>query len=498
MKKIIPLFIAICIAGGVSAQQYPLFSNYVLNNFGFNPAVAGSNNYFDGRLIYRTQWVGLEDAPKTQVISLHGPVKKLGVGGYFFNDEAGKIMRTGGSAALSYAFNLDSLGKKSIRLGVSGGYYNFRLKLNDLGNLDPAIADAANDQWMPDFNAGIYLQLNGFYAGISAPQIIRQKLTFSGDQSASNADIKPHYFGMVGFRKPVTEKLTLEPSILIKYFQNTPLQFDVNLKAQLNNKFWIGGGYRYQDAAIGMVGYEISRVFSVAYAYDFTLSAIREASSGSHELALGVKIGLPKDRDGDGIPDKEDDCPDEPGPIENNGCPDNPLASRSASTDTDLDGTPDEFDKCPFVPGPKENQGCPFNDRDNDGIRDDLDKCPDVFGFAYNDGCPINDRDRDGIVDDKDKCPDEPGPIANQGCPELDSDGDGVADIYDNCPKTPGDKDNGGCPIASAGEKEILDLAERNLYFDTDKSDIKQESFRYLDKLAELMINANLRNRLSF
>jgi type IX secretion system PorP/SprF family membrane protein len=476
------------VAGWVNGQQYPLFTNYVLNNFGYNPAVAGSNPWFDGRLIYRTQWVGLEDAPMTQVVSLHGPIKKLGIGGYFFNDEAGKLRRTGGTAAVSYAFNLDSLGKKSIRLGLSGGYYNFRLKTDDLGSIDPAIAENASGQWTPDFNAGIYLQLNGFYAGISAPQIIKQQLTFSDSTDVNNANTQPHYFGMIGIKKPLGEKLALEPSILIKYFNNTPIQFDINLRAWFNNKFWVGGGYRYQDAAVGMVGYELSRVLSVAYAYDYTLSAIKDASSGSHEFVLGFKIGAPRDRDGDGVPDDEDDCPDEPGPKENKGCPENPLAARSMGTDTDLDGTPDEFDKCPYVPGPKENQGCPFTDRDNDGIRDDLDKCPDVFGYAYNEGCPINDRDRDGVVDDKDKCPDEPGPIANQGCPELDSDGDGVADIYDNCPKTPGDKDNSGCPIATAAEREILELAEQNVYFDTDKSDIKPESFRYLDKLAELMV----------
>jgi outer membrane protein OmpA-like peptidoglycan-associated protein len=91
----------------------------------------------------------------------------------------------------------------------------------------------------------------------------------------------------------------------------------------------------------------------------------------------GVDAG-PKDRDGDGVPDDIDRCPDEPGPKENFGCP---------WGDRDKDGIPDNLDKCPDVPGIPELQGCPDVDSDGDGIPDRLDKCPLVPGIPP-DGCP--------------------------------------------------------------------------------------------------------------
>ncbi len=146
------------------------------------------------------------------------------------------------------------------------------------------------------------------------------------------------------------------------------------------------------------------------------------------------------DRDGDGVPDLEDKCPDVPGKPEFQGCP-----------DTDGDGIPDNEDDCPNQPGPKQTRGCPVaKDTDGDGIPDDIDRCPldpeDKDGFQDEDGCPDPDNDGDGIVDKLDACPNNPGPIENRGCPVLDRDGDGVPDSEDKCPDTPGLKQFQGCP----------------------------------------------------
>jgi OmpA-OmpF porin, OOP family len=148
------------------------------------------------------------------------------------------------------------------------------------------------------------------------------------------------------------------------------------------------------------------------------------------------------DTDRDGVPDLEDRCPNEPGPVELQGCP-----------DRDGDGIPDIDDKCPDQPGPKENGGCPvpvFKDSDGDGIPDDIDRCPldpeDFDGFQDEDGCPDPDNDGDGIVDKIDACPNTPGPIENRGCPVMDRDGDGVPDDQDRCPDQPGPKELQGCP----------------------------------------------------
>ena len=163
----------------------------------------------------------------------------------------------------------------------------------------------------------------------------------------------------------------------------------------------------------------------------------------------------PLDTDGDGIPDEQDHCPDEPGTLLANGCP-----------DTDGDGVPNGEDDCPTVKGPASNRGCPTdNDRDGDGIPDDEDECPDEPGTLALKGCPpaapqrptasTIDRDGDGVVDEKDRCPDEPGPITLLGCP--DRDGDGIPDIDDRCPDEPGLPVRKGCPPKDSDGDGVLD-----------------------------------------
>lgn len=184
------------------------------------------------------------------------------------------------------------------------------------------------------------------------------------------------------------------------------------------------------------------------------------------------------DKDGDGLTDNVDDCPEVPGPEENNGCP---------WGDIDGDGVTDNIDDCDTIPGPAENNGCPWGDRDEDGILDNEDKCPDEAGPAENKGCPWGDRDGDGIKDNEDRCPDIPGPADNGGCPYQDSDGDGVIDLEDNCPRTPGPAENKGCPVIEEEEQEVLNTAFENLEFETGSDVIAASSYESLDELAELL-----------
>jgi outer membrane protein OmpA-like peptidoglycan-associated protein len=205
------------------------------------------------------------------------------------------------------------------------------------------------------------------------------------------------------------------------------------------------------------------------------------------------------DRDGDGIPDDVDKCPDQPedfdGFEDEDGCPD---------PDNDHDGIPDEDDKCPNIPGPPPD-GCPIhatNDRDGDGIPDDLDKCPDepedFDGFEDADGCPDPDNDKDGIPDVDDLCPNDPEDFDGfqdaDGCPDPDNDHDGIPDKLDRCPNEPenfnGVEDADGCPdkdgpvIVGTGVLTTLDPIQ----FEFDKAIIKPESFHTLDAVVATMI----------
>ncbi|HET8542432.1 MAG TPA: OmpA family protein [Anaeromyxobacter sp.] len=161
------------------------------------------------------------------------------------------------------------------------------------------------------------------------------------------------------------------------------------------------------------------------------------------------------DKDGDGIPDLDDACPELPGRPEFNGCP-----------DTDGDGIPDSEDACPGEAGTKETQGCPIaKDSDGDAVPDDIDRCPldpeDKDAFQDEDGCPDADNDGDGIVDKADACPNEAGTLENRGCPVTDKDGDGVNDDQDKCPAVAGLAENAGCPDVDTDGDLIVDRVDK-------------------------------------
>ena len=165
------------------------------------------------------------------------------------------------------------------------------------------------------------------------------------------------------------------------------------------------------------------------------------------------------------------------------------LLFRFGNTDRDKDGILDKDDLCPDEPGLAEFQGCP--DTDGDGVPDKDDQCPDVAGPVENNGCPWPDTDGDGVLDKDDACPDVPGPVENNGCPWPDTDGDGIPDKDDACPTVPGLPEYNGCPkpTAVAVTEEFKDLL-----FDFNKATIQPGSTHKLDKAAEIIKSAPAEN----
>ena len=153
--------------------------------------------------------------------------------------------------------------------------------------------------------------------------------------------------------------------------------------------------------------------------------------------------------------------------------------------DRDGDGVLDADDKCPDVPGLAALQGCP--DRDGDGIADADDKCPDVAGLAKYQGCPIPDTDGDGVNDEQDKCPTVKGFARYQGCPIPDTDGDGVNDEEDKCPTRVGPASNQGCPVIAKEVIEKINFAAKNVFFATGSFKLLPKSFKSLDEVVKLL-----------
>jgi OmpA-OmpF porin, OOP family len=192
-----------------------------------------------------------------------------------------------------------------------------------------------------------------------------------------------------------------------------------------------------------------------------------------HRKGVISMAGCPlKDMDNDSVPDVDDQCPQVFGEVRFNGCP-----------DTDKDGVEDRLDSCATVAGKPEFFGCP--DSDGDDIEDKLDKCPNEKGIPEYEGCAWRDTDRDSIEDRFDECPLIAGLAAFKGCPDTDK--DGIEDRLDYCPTLPGKTENKGCPVIEKKDQQKLDLAVKAVKFETGKAILKPESSKILTDIADIM-----------
>lgn len=284
-----------CDAGKGFAQQLPHYSNYMLNNYVMNPAVAGTNPYFEGVSNNRYQWIGITDAPRTYILSVNGPTKSLnvGLGGILFTDIVGPTRRTG--CYFSYAYHIKMNEKVKVSLGLSGGLLQFMVdasKITLRDATDQAISNGLQSVLAPDFGLGVYAYSSDkkWYAGASMPQILQNKIDFFETANSSLNKLATHFYLTGGYKYKLNDDFTFEPSALIKFVNPAPVQFDLSLRAIYHEKMWAGFAYRHLDAVSVIVGYTMQQNLTFAYAYDFTTSNIRKYSSGTHEIMIGIKF----------------------------------------------------------------------------------------------------------------------------------------------------------------------------------------------------------------
>ncbi|MFM2338183.1 MAG: hypothetical protein RL115_1376 [Bacteroidota bacterium] len=335
MKRLFYFFVSMAgLATQSAAQQRPHYTQYILNNYILNPALSGIENYTDLKLSVRDQWVGLNGAPKTMYLSIQGPIGKKdyrtsstsfqvpgqnprggaywesytaaephhGAGLTIVNDKTGSFNRF--SANATYAYHLGINANTNLAGGFSAGISNIsidRTKHDFSGAGDPfdpatgtSLSGALN-KIRPDVGFGLWLYSRNYFVGLSAQQIIPQKLTFVDDAAIlQKGRLVPHLFFTAGYRFLLGEDVNAIPSVMMKYIKNssTPsIQPELNIKLQYRDDVWLGGGYRYQNGFAAMAGINVGNLFNVGYAYDFTTTALNTVSRGTHELVVGFLIG---------------------------------------------------------------------------------------------------------------------------------------------------------------------------------------------------------------
>jgi type IX secretion system PorP/SprF family membrane protein len=297
MKKILSILIVCLAANFAFAQQQGQFSQYMMNYYLLNPAVAGSDNDIDLKASFRNQWLGIQGAPVNYYLSGSSTIGRVAdagrprhaIGGIITGQQLGAFKRNG--AYVSYAYHYSLSENTYISAGLSFGVLAYQLNNNlDFGDntLDNA-AQNMNNRIRPDANAGLFLYNKRFFAGLSSMQLLRNRLEF-GSLSSESGYLNRHYYLFGGYHINLNENMVLVPSVLIKTVVPTSLQFDINAKLKYQNKYWLGVSYRNKDAIIAMLGLMINDRVEFGYSYDITTSGLRFGSKGTHEILLGLRL----------------------------------------------------------------------------------------------------------------------------------------------------------------------------------------------------------------
>ena len=292
MKNSLYITVIVLLVQFLKAQQLPQYTQYMLNDLAINPAVAGKDNFADVRSNNRYQWVGMTDAPRTYMLTLHSPLKNkhMGLGTHIYTDIVGPTRRIG--ISLAYAYRIKIAEKTRLSFALSAGIQQWgidghKLILHDAG--DDNLLTQYQTKTVPDFGAGLYVHNEKWYVGFSAPQLYQSpiKLYKDGDDKGT---LVRHFILNAAYKIDISDDFKVEPSFLVKYATPAPIEIDFGTRVIYQEQVWLGIGYRHKDAITGLIGFMYKNYLMIGYSYDFTTSNLKKYSSGTHELMLGLRF----------------------------------------------------------------------------------------------------------------------------------------------------------------------------------------------------------------
>ena len=285
------------------AQQQPHNTQFMYYKLGYNPAFAGSQEAPCVSCIVREQWLGLEGAPSTQSVTFNMPImnQRVGIGANVMRHSIGITTMYDVDAAYSY--------KVRMRQGVLGiGIQGSIRSLTNNFNETIAIQSKPDDVTIPgtnenkfnfNFGAGLYYNSSKFYLGLSAPRLLKNSIDFNSNDNVVSREVQ-HVYLMSGYTAEVSDNLKIRPQVLFKYAENAPVDADLNVNFLMQDKFLAGLTYRlggnkvenqYGESLDLLFGIQLTENLLFGFSYDFTLSDLRDFTSGSIEASFHYCFG---------------------------------------------------------------------------------------------------------------------------------------------------------------------------------------------------------------
>ncbi len=432
----ISILLLSCSLFQVQAQQVSLYDQYYINPSIYNPAAVGHNDLFDAYLIRNEKFRDFDSGQVLHAFTLSAGLNdgKYGLGLNLSNNSVGIFNTT--QADLAYAFRIKISDRQAIRLGLSAGISDFRLKLNKANadmNDDLLQANQFNNTVFAA-NIGAYYTNGNLTLGISVPQIINKSNLTQYDQNDLYRQSR-HFLFSGSYEIPIIsiKNLSFVPNFMLRYIKNTPMQYDANAMLKLKDKGWFSVNYR-NKYAIGLnIGVHALNNFKVGYSYNVNTQNSAQISATNHEFLIGYSF----------------------------------QKSSSNMRKEDLN----EYNDLKELLEEKYSK-----------IKQ-LEK--ELELYATN--SQANDQDRDGVLDEDDLCPNTPPffKVDDTGC-SLDTDNDGIFDSEDMCPEKPGSFTNNGCP--DLNQKRIpLDKSLENFFFEFGKANLTETSIKKAKRIVVMM-----------
>ena len=274
----------------VCSQQDSQYTQYIYNTMSVNSAYTGQRKVLSYLGLYRTQWVGIDGAPKTLTFGIHSPLKNenLGMGISIVSDQLGPIREDYINLNFSYTIRLNR--STELSFGLKGGLHNLSSDFsrgNSFQNTDVAFNENIS-LFSPTIGAGLYLHSTRGYLGLSAPNFLTTE--HYNDYKESLASERLHLFLIGGYVFNIDNDIKLKPAFLIKAVSGAPLIADLSINAMFNNRFVFGLAYRWDDSLSGLTGLQVNKTLFIGYAYDYNISIGNKYTGGTHEVMLRFEL----------------------------------------------------------------------------------------------------------------------------------------------------------------------------------------------------------------
>jgi len=286
-KTLLTALLFLVLVIDVKAQQDPQYTQYMYNMNVINPAYAGTKEHVTFGLLYRKQWMNIEDAPTSFTFYGEGPTgKNVGLGLSVIADKIGPVTEQNVYGDFAYKLKLGENSNLSfgIKAGATFQKVNFSEIISTLPDPSEGIFGKNSNDVTLNLGTGIFYYTDKYYVSFSIPNLINAAhLDYDGREYGSDVS---HYFLTAGYVFDLNPNLKFKPSFLVKSAFHVPASLDVSANFLYQEKVEVGATYRLQDSFGLLVNFNVTRDLRIGYAYDHIVSDLNISTSSSHEVIL--------------------------------------------------------------------------------------------------------------------------------------------------------------------------------------------------------------------